>query len=164
MRVTFFKSIDTPFNACCQRFCLCSICIQEGKHITGKKKIERCGSFFLLLYIRVFVEGVTRMLCDHLNPRHEMWIDIICTYSVICYTYRYIFDVLFLTTRLRCENVHISFFPPRGSLYTAQASAMPFPFTVPVVIVHPVLFCQSFMDVSLNCPHNSGGCSQMCEL
>lgn len=106
---------------------LCSKCIQKREaHQLGKKKerkkkkIERCGSELVVCpgvfwmfcyfckYIYVFIEGTTKMLCDHLNPMswkcgltYFISIDMeMCTYSVICYTYCYIFDMLFLTTGL----------------------------------------------------------------
>lgn len=63
-----------------------------------------CLGFFI--FVNMFIEG-TGVLCGHLNRCHEsvcwhlsyplIWK---CVHSVICYTYCYILDVLFLTTGL----------------------------------------------------------------
>lgn len=127
----------TLLNACCHPNCLCNISIQKGKHIivkiSGKWGSEclgisplgvfcvLCVLLWLLIFVHAYIEGATKILFEHLNPCHErvgwhisyllIWK---CVYTVICYTYFNILDMLFLTTGLPMWNcsylIYIFFF------------------------------------------------------
>lgn len=159
-----FKNIYTPFNACCYCYCLCYICIQKGKHINvggKKKKIERCRSERVIALECVFwIRLICLYICVCLLkeqwgcyviisiPVMDVWIDIfhiidmeMCTYSVICYTYCYTFDMLSLTTGLPmwiCSYFFLFTFSPPQRFLTVHDNMVPFSLTQPVIIVHRV--------------------------
>lgn len=137
----------------------------------------------ICLCICVFIEGTMRMLCDHLNPCHGSvdwhisyhWygnVYIQCHMLYILLHLRYVVsDDWFADVNLFIF-LPLYFFPPSQRFLTVHENMVPFSLTQPVIIVHRVnlaLFyfalCFSlFENVSVNFPHQSWGCSQMCEL
>lgn len=101
-----------------------AICIGKGKHIIVKKtRLEVRGVNMLwppacvyrMLYICLFIEG--RMICKHLNPRHER-VDWQISYLLIwkcVHTVSYVIHTVasstccFAQPCCSCQNVHISF-------------------------------------------------------
>lgn len=157
--------------------------IYKGKHIFVKKKkigsqlvISLLCFWILSLYIHEFIEGTTRMACDHLNPCHEN-VDWHFSYPLIwkcVHTLSYVIHTVtswtccFWQLGCRCEYVsfhRLSFFPsceaPYIYLYTVRANMVPFTLTKPVIIVHPVNFTPlyfvkcflSFIDPSVMFTH-----------
>lgn len=126
-----------------------------------KKKIERCRSERVIALECVFwIRLICLYICVCLLkeqwgcyviisiPVMDVWIDIfhiidmeMCTYSVICYTYCYTFDMLSLTTGLPmwiCSYFFLFTFSPPQRFLTVHDNMVPFSLTQPVIIVHRV--------------------------
>lgn len=140
-----------------------AICIGKGKHIIVKKTKTRLevrgvntlwppACVYWMLYICLFIEG--RMICKHLNPRHER-VDWQISYLLIwkcVHTVSYVIHTVASSTCCFsqpccwCQNVHISFalyfvcffFPCIWAEDFLHVLTVPSSPTNPVITVHPL--------------------------